>query len=91
MYIVIVACHKEVTTIAPVAILALKSYTQEATNSEQSDIRVIRSTEGFTVHTEFVQSCRNSAFRIGNSLSLLRRYRARYGLLAAAHVTARTQ
>lgn len=29
---------------APVAILPLNSYTQEATNSEQSDIRVIRTT-----------------------------------------------
>lgn len=44
-----------------------------------------------TVHTGFVQSCRNSAFRTGSSLSLLRRHRARYCLIAAAHVTARTQ
>lgn len=39
-----------VTTIAPVAILALNFYTQEATSSEQSDIRVIRTTETYCAH-----------------------------------------
>lgn len=63
-------CHhcmpQEVTTIAPVAILPLNSYIQEATNSEKSDIRVIRTTKRLTVHTGSVQSCRNSALRTGN-------------------------
>lgn len=57
---------QEVPAIAPVAILPLNSYTQEATNSEQSDLRVTRTTKRLTVHTGFVQSCRNSAFRTGN-------------------------
>lgn len=57
---------QKVTIIAPVAILPLKSYTQEATNTEWSDIRVIRTTKRLPVHAGFVQSCRNSTLRTGN-------------------------
>lgn len=54
------------------AVLLLNSHAKdEATESKQSDTIFIRSAQRLAMHLGFVQSCRSSAFRPGNYLSLL--------------------